>query len=244
MTCSIRIVPLVRWTVKPRITREGYGTYGEQCLRPMDRPGRVYLPGDQVESQAMTGVGAPAEKAQPDAHRSPWHGSAREGDGQVGEGEEGGPDARPPGRMACAHDAGPLLSEIGAEPGPPLLEFGQLGPQEPASKPLPNGRWLRLRPADSAPQAAEPPCLPTRDPSRLRVPGSVPPGAAERRVRPVAAPACLGGDSGPGASRSRAHGWRGLIAGSMQHGAPLGHQVEEFDDGKLDAEPRAVAHHT
>jgi hypothetical protein len=90
MTCSIRIVPLVRWTVKPRITREGYGTYGEQCLRPMDRPGRVYLPGDQVESQAMTGVGAPAEKAQPDAHRSPWHGSAREGDGQVGEGEEEG----------------------------------------------------------------------------------------------------------------------------------------------------------
>ena len=97
MTCSIRIVPLVRWTVNPRITREGYGTYGEQRLRLMDRPGRVYLPGDQVESQAMTGIGAPAEKAQPDAHRSPWQGSPREGDGQVGEGEEKGhPGGRHP----------------------------------------------------------------------------------------------------------------------------------------------------
>ena len=34
--------------------------------------GRVYLPGDHLESQAMTGVGAPAGKVQPDAHRSPW----------------------------------------------------------------------------------------------------------------------------------------------------------------------------
>src|SRR5438477_9131133 len=32
----------------------------------------VYLPGVRVESQAMTGVGAPAGKVQPDAHRSPW----------------------------------------------------------------------------------------------------------------------------------------------------------------------------
>jgi hypothetical protein len=44
----------------------------EQCLRPVDRPGWVYLPGDRLESQAMTGVGAPAGKVQPDAHRSPW----------------------------------------------------------------------------------------------------------------------------------------------------------------------------
>jgi hypothetical protein len=44
----------------------------EQCLRPVDRPGWVYLPGDHLESQAMTGVGAPAGKVQPDAHRSPW----------------------------------------------------------------------------------------------------------------------------------------------------------------------------
>jgi hypothetical protein len=43
----------------------------EQCLKPMDRPGGVYLPGDRVESQAMTGVGAPAGKVQPDAHRRP-----------------------------------------------------------------------------------------------------------------------------------------------------------------------------
>jgi 2-methylisocitrate lyase-like PEP mutase family enzyme len=34
----------------------------------------VYLPGDRVESQAMTGVGAPAGKVTPDAHRSPWRG--------------------------------------------------------------------------------------------------------------------------------------------------------------------------
>jgi hypothetical protein len=34
----------------------------------------VYLPGDHVESQAMTGVGAPAGKVQPDAHGSPWRG--------------------------------------------------------------------------------------------------------------------------------------------------------------------------
>jgi hypothetical protein len=32
----------------------------EQCLRPLDRPGGVYLPGDRVESRTMTGVGAPA----------------------------------------------------------------------------------------------------------------------------------------------------------------------------------------
>jgi len=32
----------------------------------------VYFPGDRVEPQAMTGVGAPAGKVQPDAHRSPW----------------------------------------------------------------------------------------------------------------------------------------------------------------------------
>jgi hypothetical protein len=32
----------------------------------------VYLPGDRVESQAMTGVGAPAGKVLPDAHRNPW----------------------------------------------------------------------------------------------------------------------------------------------------------------------------
>jgi hypothetical protein len=48
------------------------GVRVEQCLRPVDRPGRVYLPGDQVESQAMTGVGASAGKVTPDAHRSPW----------------------------------------------------------------------------------------------------------------------------------------------------------------------------
>jgi len=33
-----------------------------QCLRPVDRPGWVYLPGDRVKSQVMTGVGAPAGK--------------------------------------------------------------------------------------------------------------------------------------------------------------------------------------
>src|SRR5207248_3189746 len=44
----------------------------EQCLRPVDGRDGVYLPGDRVESQAMTGVGAPAGKVQPDAHRSPW----------------------------------------------------------------------------------------------------------------------------------------------------------------------------
>jgi hypothetical protein len=32
----------------------------------------VYFPGDRVKSQAMTGVGAPAGKVRPDAHRSPW----------------------------------------------------------------------------------------------------------------------------------------------------------------------------
>ena len=47
-------------------------TLSEQCLRPVDRPGWVYLPGDHLESQAMTGVGAPAGKVQPDAHRSRW----------------------------------------------------------------------------------------------------------------------------------------------------------------------------
>jgi len=62
-------------------------------------------------------------------------------------------------------------------------------------------------------------------------PASVPPEAAERRARPVA-------------SQSRAQGRRGSIAGSMQHGAPLGHEVEEFVGGELDAETRAVAHHT
>jgi hypothetical protein len=45
------------------------------------------------------------------------------------------------------------------------------------------------------------------------------------------APTCQGGDSGPGASRSRVQGWRGLIAGSMQHGAPLRHEVQKFDGG-------------
>src|SRR5271165_5243291 len=49
-------------------------TSAEQCLRPVDLLGGVYLPGDRVESQAMTGVGAPAGKVQPDAHRSPWRG--------------------------------------------------------------------------------------------------------------------------------------------------------------------------
>jgi len=49
----------------------------------------------------MTGAGASAEKAQSDAHRSPWHGSAREGDGRVGEGEEKG---HPSGR----HLLGPI----------------------------------------------------------------------------------------------------------------------------------------
>jgi hypothetical protein len=44
----------------------------EQCLRPVDGRDGVYLPGDRVESQAMTGVGAPAGKVQPDAHGSPW----------------------------------------------------------------------------------------------------------------------------------------------------------------------------
>jgi hypothetical protein len=45
------------------------------------------------------------------------------------------------------------------------------------------------------------------------------------------APACEGRNSEPGASHSRAQGWRGLIAGSMQQGVPLGHEVEEFDGG-------------
>ncbi len=36
----------------------------------------------------------------------------------------------------------------------------------------------------------------------------------------------------------------GSIAGSMQQGAPLGHAVEELGTGQLDAELRAVAHHT
>ena len=45
------------------------------------------------------------------------------------------------------------------------------------------------------------------------------------------APACQGRNSEPGASHSRAQGRRGSIAGSMQQGAPLGHEVEEFDGG-------------
>jgi len=86
---------------------------------------------------------------------------------------------------------GRLLSEIGAEPGSPLLEFGQLGPQAP----------------------------------------SVPPEAAERRAQPVTCAGVRGRNPEPGASRSRAQGWRVLIAGSLQHDAPLGHEVEEFGGG-------------
>lgn len=32
----------------------------------------MYLSGDRGESQAMTGVSAPAGKVKPDTHRSPW----------------------------------------------------------------------------------------------------------------------------------------------------------------------------
>ena len=46
----------------PRSLRQSGTQRAEQCLRPVDRLGRVYLPGDRVESQAMTGVGAPAGK--------------------------------------------------------------------------------------------------------------------------------------------------------------------------------------
>jgi hypothetical protein len=35
----------------------------------------------------------------------------------------------------------------------------------------------------------------------------------------------------PGASRSRAQAPARVIAGSMQQGAPLGHEIEEFDGG-------------
>ena len=51
---------------------QAIGAVREQCLRPVDRPGWVYLPGDHLESQAMTGVGAPTGKVQPDAHCSSW----------------------------------------------------------------------------------------------------------------------------------------------------------------------------
>lgn len=50
----------------------------------------------------------------------------------------------------AAHDAGPLLPEIGAELGQPLLEFGQLDPQECRQKTL-TERAVISRPADSAP---------------------------------------------------------------------------------------------
>lgn len=44
----------------------------------MGRPGGVYLPGDRVESQAMTGVGAPTGKVQPMLTVVPGDGSGHE----------------------------------------------------------------------------------------------------------------------------------------------------------------------
>jgi hypothetical protein len=43
---------------------ETCGSAGEGCTFPVS----------ELRSQAMTGVGAPAGKVQPDAHRSPWRG--------------------------------------------------------------------------------------------------------------------------------------------------------------------------
>src|SRR5262249_6925640 len=51
----------------------------EQCLRPVDRLGRGVLPGDRVESQAMTGVCAPAGKVQPMLTVVSGDGSGHEG---------------------------------------------------------------------------------------------------------------------------------------------------------------------
>jgi hypothetical protein len=88
---------------------------------------------------------------------------------------------------------GCLLSEIGAELGSPLLEFGQLGPQAPDL--AVDARQLR-------------PGLLFADVTR-----------ATAGIRSRAPPT------------SRAQGRRGWIAGSMQQGAPRGHEVEEFDGG-------------
>ena len=62
-------------------------------------------------------------------------------------------------------------------------------------------------------------------------PASVPPEAAERRARPVTRAGVPGQELGARRPHLRAQGWRGLIAGSMQQVAPLGHEVEEFDGG-------------
>ena len=80
----------------------------------------------------MTGVGAPAEKAQPDAHRSPWQGSPREGDGQVGEGEEKGHPGRrhllgPIGCLDDRHHARALSTTVPLKPSPsPWLHRGNI----------------------------------------------------------------------------------------------------------------------
>ena len=47
----------------------------EQCLRPVDGRGEgCTFPVTESSLKQMTGVGAPAGKVQPDAHRSAWRG--------------------------------------------------------------------------------------------------------------------------------------------------------------------------
>jgi hypothetical protein len=69
-------------------------------------------------------------------------------------------------------------------------------------------------------------------PSRLRVPG-LSPARSWRTPRPASRPRrrARAGTRGRAPPARAPKGWRGLIAGSMQHGAPLGHEVEEFDGG-------------
>jgi hypothetical protein len=68
--------------------------------------------------------------------------------------------------------------------------------------------------------------------SRLRVPG-LGPARSCRTPRPASRPRrrARAGIQGRAPPARAPKGWRGLIAGSMQHGAPLGHEVEEFDGG-------------
>ena len=69
-------------------------------------------------------------------------------------------------------------------------------------------------------------------PSRLRVPG-LSPARSCRAPRPASRPRrrARAGTRGRAPPARAPKGWRGLTAGSMQQGAPLGHEVEEFDGG-------------
>ena len=85
-----------------------------------------------------------------------------------------------------------------------------------------SGRAWLASSGHGKPAAAAQPHIPGVSPARsCRTP----------RLASHACQAYQGRNSGPGASHSRAQGRRGLIAGSLQQGAPLGHEVEEFDGG-------------